>query len=452
MTIKIPNLQRTVDTFNKSYESFTQANVEYNNESRHDDYESNLTGAANEVGIALESAIKVYLRNIVYRQLSSDDRDALKKNLNFNILLNLLQKYADPEVSEQVEINMRASRDIRNISSHEKRVTPNHSAVEDAIDCVRNFFHMYLPVEGSDKLRINGASGKSTFIEFDEATQPTPPIIKKIKQKYKLTSTTRQNLYFLWLAFSPDGRTLAASGGGAVQFWDVTSGYEVKHIEISMGLGCNSIQYSPNGLFFAVGSECRISLWHTPTLSRIYEVRSENVAHATTLQFSPDGQNIIVSGDQSSWNRGAQVVLLDASTGQIVEEFPTIKANAFSQQIKFSPDGRCLIVLNQNKGYIWDIEKRCKRHIFQDPSGEFTAVVFSPDGGRLVLGTNKGKIIVVTMDNIKNRDAYIHFQSNLKCIVGLDFHPIYEVVLIADSNDISIWTIYGKPLRDHSII
>ncbi|MCH7688197.1 MAG: PD40 domain-containing protein, partial [Planctomycetes bacterium] len=67
------------------------------------------------------------------------------------------------------------------------------------------------------------------------------------------------------MAFSPDGKILASAGnGGFVHFWDVPSGREVGRIK-QKGLGLD-VEFSPTGKTVAVGgSPNAAGVWNVPT-------------------------------------------------------------------------------------------------------------------------------------------------------------------------------------------
>lgn len=83
----------------------------------------------------------------------------------------------------------------------------------------------------------------------------------------KLTILTRFNASVNCLAFSPDGKTLAAGGSDeTVKFWDVSNGRELAILAGHTGR-INSVAFSPDGKTLASVSDDRtVRLWDVPRL------------------------------------------------------------------------------------------------------------------------------------------------------------------------------------------
>ena len=69
------------------------------------------------------------------------------------------------------------------------------------------------------------------------------------------------------LAFSPDGKTLAAKGSNGVQLWDVDAGKVTKTLKggggsYTNGFPCNCVAFSANGKLLALGGgDGSIKVW-----------------------------------------------------------------------------------------------------------------------------------------------------------------------------------------------
>jgi WD40 repeat protein len=145
--------------------------------------------------------------------------------------------------------------------------------------------------------------------------------------------------YFSQIAFSPDGRHLAAAAiSDGVLLWDVESGELMQHwISASpreeAGL---CLAFSPDGRMLASGGSRNVAMiWDVETGERL----STLAGHGRTLYhlaFSPDGQRIVTcSRDRTVrlWEvaSGREVMILDQS-----EEIPVAAA--------FNRDGRTLAI------------------------------------------------------------------------------------------------------------
>src|SRR5262249_43969814 len=111
------------------------------------------------------------------------------------------------------------------------------------------------------------------------------------------------------LAFSPDGRTVAASVDHQVRLWDVPSDRQV--LTLDHGACVKALAFSPtDGLVVTAGDDGTARLWHFPSGA----LRQTCVAHSGSclgLAFAPDGRTLAVAGSGHS----VAVGLWDPSTG-----------------------------------------------------------------------------------------------------------------------------------------
>ena len=180
------------------------------------------------------------------------------------------------------------------------------------------------------------------------------------------------------LAFSPDGtRIVNATMEGQIQMWDAEMGIELTSLveqepdgathEVKDGGMTVTTSYkdpifvlafSPNGKRLAAGSQEQIRLWNMETgnwgkgISSINN-REENraVFHGSqALVFSPDNM-ILVNGD-----RNGKLQLWDITTGN---ELITLNGHtAEVETLHFSPDGNTLVSAAQDGTILlWDWEE-----------------------------------------------------------------------------------------------
>lgn len=143
------------------------------------------------------------------------------------------------------------------------------------------------------------------------------------------------------LAFSRDGKRLAAAGGlparkGEVKIWDVAA----RTVTVTI----------------AGHADC------------IYAVA-----------FSPDGTTIATAGYDKL------IKLWDASTGQ---EIRTLKDHIDAiYALAFTPDGKRLVSGSADRGVkIWDAASGTRLYTLSEPSDGINAVAVSPDGSRVAAG------------------------------------------------------------------
>lgn len=150
------------------------------------------------------------------------------------------------------------------------------------------------------------------------------------------------------IAFTPDGRTLAAVGneadGDQVRLVNVSTGRTQRTIKVSPQI-LSAFAFSPDGRTLATvsGSRGSVTMWDVRTgrLQDSFRVEGE----VASLAFSPDARTLAVSGA-----RGVQ--LWDLATGQARLTLPTRSPEA----VAFSPDGRTLAIGTDGSVGLWSVD------------------------------------------------------------------------------------------------
>src|SRR5262249_31558107 len=107
------------------------------------------------------------------------------------------------------------------------------------------------------------------------------------------------------VAYSPDGKTIAASGGGTVTLWDAATGPEMDRLPGHRGW--RPMAFSPDGKLLAhTGGPTpdEVTVWDLATTRRR---AVEGTGRARRLAFSPDGKTLATGStvvklwDVASW-------------------------------------------------------------------------------------------------------------------------------------------------------
>ena len=208
----------------------------------------------------------------------------------------------------------------------------------------------------------------------------------------KVTKKWATDEMLLPLAFSPDGKTLAAGiaewgrhGGkkyGGVQFWDVERASLVR--SISDDKLTTSIYYSVDGKHLATSSG---KLWDVATgkLARIFPGLHK-------AAFSPNGETIAChySTPSSADKTFGRVDLYNLRDVSLVKSFVTDEGPSVSWlcSVTFSPDGHLLAASDWNGTVtLWDVATGERKRTITDHQAGVLSAAFAPDGTMLATGS-----------------------------------------------------------------
>jgi WD40 repeat protein len=149
------------------------------------------------------------------------------------------------------------------------------------------------------------------------------------------------------LAFSPDGRLLAASGfEPAIRVWDVMRGEEVTRLGRARWLFRTA--FSPDGRLLAAAGHGLVQLWDVAERRCAFPPRTFR-GHAHGLAFHPGGR-LMAAGDATG-----RVRFWDVATGAELACFAW-KAGAINA-IAFSPDGMtAAAAAERGTIVVWDVD------------------------------------------------------------------------------------------------
>jgi WD40 repeat protein len=195
-----------------------------------------------------------------------------------------------------------------------------------------------------------------------------------------------------YLAFSPDGETLARAYSTQVNLINLLTG-KTEHNLIGNQLWVTVVNFSPDGSLVATGTPvvrngAQVFIWKTDPLSLVakYRVTSDSIGDTavTALAFSPDNKLIAIGGADY------HVKLLRVSDGWLLE-YPSVEGRSIS--LAFSPDSK-LLASGDLLGniHVWDTLNGDDLAVLSGHAGPVVGLMFSADGKNLISASEDGTV------------------------------------------------------------
>ena len=231
----------------------------------------------------------------------------------------------------------------------------------------------------------------------------------------------------LSVVFSPDGQTLASgSWDGTIRLWNPNNGKLKKTLTEHTG-GVTSVAFSPNGRTLVSGSaDQTVRLWNTTT----WKVKSTLRGHTDIVDavaFSPNG-NMVASG-----SRDGTIRLWNPNTG---EHEGMLKGHTGDIRIAFTPDSN-MVASGSRDGTIrlWNPNTGEHKRTLTTQREGIHPVVFSPDGGTLLIG-GRG----ISVWDTQTEEYKVPFAGNIGTTLCVVFSPDGQMVASGSvDNKIQLW-------------
>jgi WD40 repeat protein len=198
------------------------------------------------------------------------------------------------------------------------------------------------------------------------------------------------------VVFSPDGSTLATAGyDKVIKLWEVASGKEIRtlrdHIDAVYALA-----FTPDGKRLVSGAADRsVKVWDVAAGTRLYTL-SDATDSISTIALSPDGQLVAAGGSDKTiriWKLGEKEGKLESTL--IAHEDTILK-------LAWSPDGRYLASTSADRSiklfHAADLSE--VQTIAKLPDWAF-GLEFAPNGKSFAAGFFNGQLQIYEVDHDK---------------------------------------------------
>jgi eukaryotic-like serine/threonine-protein kinase len=207
------------------------------------------------------------------------------------------------------------------------------------------------------------------------------------------------------VAFSPDGRRLAAAGqvnarrpngeaapndtdaNGLLLVFDLDTGLILWRVAGTTTGLIRDIAFSPDGQILATAdNNTTITIWDSKTGQMRKKLRG-HTRLISSLAFSPDGEKLA----SASWD--STVIVWNLDSGQ-----PTTRLQGHMRSVlcvAFSPDGRRLATSSEDQSVkLWDVDTGQEVLTLHGHTDIVPSVAFSPNGNRLATAGADGVVAI----------------------------------------------------------
>jgi WD40 repeat protein/serine/threonine protein kinase len=254
------------------------------------------------------------------------------------------------------------------------------------------------------------------------------------------------------LGYSPDGnRIVSGSLDKSLKVWDAVTGKETLTLK-GHSATVNSVAYSPDGKLIVSGSgdgtlrgDGTVKIWDSATGQEILTLNRQkqpvkrvayfNVAH------SPDGKRIVSCANEMPAAFPAsvvpgQLIVWDSATGQ---EILAIKGHTgWVTSVAYSPDGKRIISgSDDNTLKVWDGITGKEILTLRGHSSGIISVACSPDRKRIASGSHDKTIKV--WDAATGQEM-LNLKGHTNAITSVAYSPDSKRILSASrDNTIKVW-------------
>jgi WD40 repeat protein len=232
----------------------------------------------------------------------------------------------------------------------------------------------------------------------------------------KAFSLTCPNGYAMDVAFSPNGRWLAASTSSGGTVWDL----DTRELAFTVPRKAWLARVAFNGdsrLLATAGIHRSLQLWDVPSWKEVRSLVGSN-PHPNTAAFSPDGRWLASAAGQAQGSSG-EIMIWDLATGKQSTAYLGHADRVYT--VAYSPDGRQLASASQDSTVkVWDVANGDTVWTLTGHGSEVNCVAFSPDGRRLA---SAGNDRTVRLWDLSCGQELLTLSGHARQVYGVAFSP-----------------------------
>ncbi len=244
-----------------------------------------------------------------------------------------------------------------------------------------------------------------------------------------------------YLAFRPDGRTLASAAEktAGVRLWSPATGEKAGELRGRWGF-VSGVAFSPDGKLIATATmNYRVVIWDAEACRPLSAPEEGQTRYSPA--FSPDGGCVAATGWHGVvvWNAPALAHpdTLGPYSGEVWKPDATFEFDGRDQvvdkfdSLAFSPDGARVAANGCFRAVVWDrATGKVERVIRHADTDALTALAFAPDGERLAIGYGK----TAEVHRLDKKERSVVLSGHTLFVRAVGFTPDGRTAMTAGSD------------------
>jgi WD40 repeat protein/serine/threonine protein kinase len=259
----------------------------------------------------------------------------------------------------------------------------------------------------------------------------------------------------LSVAFAPDGKTLATGGGewwrqdkpGELKLWDAEKGQERAVLEGHTGT-VNCVAFSRDTSMLASAShDGTARVWDVTKRKQVSRIPVRGEEPVTSVAFAPDGLTL-AAGTVNGF-----LLLWDLAAGKRKGSLHEHQGPIWS--VAFSPDGRLIATTGSDDSTtrVWDPAAKSMKTLHGHRGG-VVSVKFSPDGKTLATGGADQRVIL--WETSTGRRLF-DLKGHRSLIWALAFSPDGKVLATgtqrrSGTGEVRLWNVTSDPKEERLVM